>query len=84
MIEHKFFDLREFKNLQDAARELDKLTVYEGFLVLCACGKKNNIILLRRIIEQPQQYTPQPLPTRRSKKQAPQEPTTMFPNAVYQ
>ena len=61
MIEHKFFYLDEYKkDISRAAMELDKLMLYEGFIVLCSVGKKNNVLLLRRVLEdaQPIQQTP--------------------------
>jgi len=82
MIEHRFFSLKSYKDITLAARELDRLMMYEGFVVLCCVGKKNNVLLLRRIIETPQEITPQPLPEPSSKKQ-PKKKELMFPDAVY-
>jgi len=79
MIEHKFFDLGKYKDVSEAARELDKLMMYEGFVVLCSLGKKGNVLLLRRILEQPQN---EPLsPT--SNKRKPKKKGVMYPDAVY-
>ena len=86
MIEHKFFDLKNYKNIEDAARELDKLMLYEGFVVLCCVGKNNNVLLLRRIIENPeppqQIHYEQPL-SPASDKRNPKKKELMFPNAIH-
>ena len=80
MIEHRFFYLKKFKDITEAARELDRLMLYEGFVVLCCVGKKNNVLLLRRIIENPQQEISPPV----SNKKNTGKTKAMFPNAVYQ
>lgn len=81
MIEHKFLDLKQFKKPEEAAKELDRLMQYEGFVVLCCCGKINNTLLLRRILQYEEEPQPKPQPKPKQKKQVPQP---MFPNAVYQ
>ena len=70
MIEYKFL---EIKKLEEATAELDKLTNYEGFSVICSLGKKNNVLLLARSVEYPQ-----PIQTQTKKGGA-----KRFPNAVY-
>jgi len=85
MIEHKIFDLKKFKNLEDAEKEMDNLSNYEGWLAVCPVGKDNNKILMRRILEdipQPQQQ-PQQQPQPQQRKGRGGKPV-MFPNAVYQ
>ena len=77
MIEHKFFNINKYKNIEDAAKELDRLMMYEGFIVLCCVGKRNNVLLLRRILESPEEE----LPTKN--KRAIKNKAAMFPNAVY-
>lgn len=78
MIEHRFFDLKKYKDITEAARELDRLMMYEGFVVLCCVGRKNNVLLLRRILESPQQEL---LPDVSSKRNV-KKKEMMFPNAV--
>ena len=82
MIEHKFLVI---KKLDEAARELDKLMAYEGFVVLCCVGKKNNTLLLRRVIENPQQEIQyeQPLSPPSNKRNT-KKGGARFPNAVHQ
>ena len=70
MIEYKFL---EIKKLEEATAELDKLTNYEGFSVICSLGKKNNVLLLARQVEYPE-----PIQTPIKKGGA-----KRFPNAVY-
>jgi hypothetical protein len=77
MIEHRFFDLSKYKDLSEPARELDRLMMYEGFVVLCSVGKKNNVLLLRRILENPQELLSPPSNKSQGKKKE-----MMFPNAV--
>ena len=90
MIEHKFFDLSTFKKIEDAATELDKLADYEGWLVVCTVGKRNGVLLLRRVIEYPQemQQGPQRQPAQRQPARQPASRVAgkrkMFPDAVYQ
>ena len=80
MIEHKFFYLDEYKkDISRAAMELDKLMLYEGFIVLCSVGKNNNVLLLRRIIED----TPAAVPTPTTTKANTKKKGLMYPNAVY-
>ena len=80
MIEHKFFYLDKFKDIADAARELDKLMMYEGFVYLGTVGRKNNVLLLRRILEEPQQQEFSP-PT--SNKSQAKKKGVMYPNAIH-
>ncbi len=79
MIEHKFFDLSRYKNIDDAVLELDKLSNYEGWLIVCSVGKRNDKLLLRRMLEYPQEFHSQPVVKEKGKKQS----TKMFPNAIY-
>jgi len=76
MIEHKFFDLSNYKKVDDAAVELDKLSNYEGWLVVCSIGKRNQILVLRRMLEYPQESNSQPVVKKGKQK--------MFPAAIYQ
>ena len=81
MIEHKFFVIDDYKDGSDAARELDKLMMYEGFVVICSVGKKSNTLLLRRILEEQQpQNQPLSLPSnkRNTKKRG-----ARFPDAIH-
>jgi len=79
MIETKFFDLGKFKKIDDAVVELDKLTNYEGWGIVCSVGKRNHILLLRRVMEDPIQVQP-------IQQQVQAQPTDqkMFPNAIHQ
>ena len=77
MIEHKFFDLGNYKKIEDAAMELDKLSNYEGWMVVCSIGKRNHILVLRRVVE----YAPEPQQKVKPTKKVKQP---MFPEAVYQ
>ena len=77
MIEHKFLVI---KNLDEAARELDKLAMYEGFVPLFCIGKRNNTLLLRRILENPQEELSPPASNKRNTRKS----RAMFPNAVHQ
>jgi len=79
MIETQFFDLGKFKKIEDAAVELDKLSNYEGWAIVCSVGKRNHILVLRRMLEDPAQALA-PAPASRAKKGK----QKMFPNAVYQ
>ena len=81
MIEHKLFDMSTFKKAEDVAVELDKLSYYEGWLVVCTCGKKNNILVLRRVLEQ--QQVPQQQTQRQPAKRGTGKVKT-FPDAVFQ
>ena len=77
MIEHRFLVI---KKLDDAARELDKLTMYEGFVPLLCVGSKNNTLLLRRVLENPQEQLSPPMSDKRNTRKK----TAMFPNALHQ
>lgn len=60
IVNNKFFDLKNYKNkLSDAERELDNLANNEGWLVVASCGKDNQILVLRKVVETPQQEYPQ-------------------------
>jgi len=54
--------------------------MYEGFVPLCCVGKKNDTLLLRRVIENQQEQFSQPVSNKRNTKKN----TAMFPNAVHQ
>lgn len=100
MIEHKFFDLKNYKakELDQAISELDNLSNQEGWLVVCPCGKDNQTLLLRRILQYQQQQVqeeveeeddeeeeveePPPVKVTKTKKKV-KKPTPVFPNAVY-
>ena len=76
MIEHKFLVI---KNLDEAARELDKLTMYEGFVPLLCVGRKNDTLLLRRVLENQQEQLSPPTSNKRNTRKS----RAMFPNAVH-
>lgn len=80
MIEHKTIDTGDFKTTGDLDKELDKLANYEGFLIVCARGKHNDKLVLRRILEYPQQQEQQIQQAPAKSKGVPKQ----FPDAVFQ
>ena len=82
MIEHKFFYLVKYKKMEEAEKELDRLMMYEGYMVLCCVGRKNNVLLLRRILEDPVQEIQQP--QQPAAKATTKKQVARFPDAVVQ
>jgi hypothetical protein len=84
MIEYKFFDLGKYKNIDDASLELDKLTNYEGWLVVCSVGKRSHIILLQRMLEYPQGVQQVPIAQEQEQQLGgKREKSKRFPNAIH-
>jgi len=94
MIQTKILDTNKYKNIDDLAKDLENMANYEGWMIVTTLGKKNNLILFQRVLEQQQQQIPneyqQPQipnelsPPTRSKSQGNKKSSARFPNAVHQ
>jgi hypothetical protein len=95
MIQTKIIDLNKYKNIADLEKDLDNLANYEGYLIQNCAGKKNNLLILQRSINYPQQQfqqipeteilplTPSKSSSKKKVNDAQNLPEKMYPNAVY-